>query len=150
MKKLLFLVVLWCVYSTSAVAQDIELSQAKIRMPIPGMTNTAGYLDVANNSKQAITFVKASSPLAKRVEFHNHIMKNGVMKMVKLDSITLNSKQKLQFVSGGLHLMFLDINSVEDNKGKIPVSLYTENGKVITHDFKLVNIHQEDHGHHHH
>lgn len=120
---------------------------AKVRAPIPGMSNTAGYVALTNPTDKPIVLIGAASALAQKVEFHDHIMKNGVMRMVKLDQITLKPKQTIEFKSGGLHIMFLGINPGFEKKSSVKVTLQDAQGNQFVQEFAIQSVHHE---HHHH
>ena len=143
-------VILAIVFSSLVSAESwLDISDASVRKPIPGMANTAGYMTVHNPSDNDITLVAANSELAKIVEFHNHVMSDGIMKMVKLDQVIIPAGQSLTFESGGLHLMFLGLNNKVSKKEMVSVSLKSAQGHSIKKDFVVKSV-KEQHGHHHH
>lgn len=147
-KTLVTMIIL--LFSNLALANPLlEISNASVRKPIPGMSNTAGYMTLHNPTGKDITLVSASSELANKVEFHNHVMSEGVMKMVKLDKVVVPAGQSLTFESGGLHLMFLGLDKQLSKKEMVSVALKSANGKAISQTFAVKSV-KEQHGHHHH
>ena len=137
-------------FSNAALASSwLEISNANVRQPIPGMANTAGYMTIHNPTDKVVTLIAASSELANKVEFHDHVMSEGVMKMVKLDKVVIPAGQSKTFESGGLHLMFLGLNKQASKKEMVSVVLKSADGKAISQKFAVKSV-KEQHGHHHH
>jgi len=135
--------------SLSALAEvkNLTFEQAYVRAPIPGTKNTAGYMKLINHSDTEITLVKAESHFSDRVEFHDHIMENGVMRMTQVPVVKIEAKSSLEFSSGGLHLMLLDLAKNNKSDGPIAISFTTSKGQILTAHFEIQSIHHE---HHHH
>lgn len=129
---------------------SIEIDNAMLRAPIPGMANTAAYMEITNNTDKNITFVSAKSDYASKVEYHDHIMKDGVMKMVKLDSLEIKSGETMKLQSGGLHMMFIGLTDPKQNVDYVNVTLITDNGAEIATKLKVKSIHQQHNQHKHH
>ena len=128
MKKILFgfifTALTWA--QVSYAEEAITAANAMVRSPIPGMANTAGYMELTNLSKSDIVLTKAMSDIADKVEYHNHIMDSGVMKMVKLDKLVVPAGEKITFQSGGLHLMFIGLTKKKNFPSKVKVTLISE------------------------
>lgn len=143
--KNIILVVLSLIGLSSQAAELDQLSteNAKVRAVIPGAVNTAGYLIVKNNSDEDVKLVSASSPIAKRVEFHQHLHQGGLMKMIKLDDVTIPANGEVVFESGGLHIMFLEVDSTMADNKTANVRLMDSNGNELSVEFKVESIHQK-------
>jgi len=151
MNKLLTLglVLLGSIASVNGIASETSLAfkSAYIRAPIPGMQNTSGYMTLTNDSKQNITLVSASSDSADKIEFHDHVMTNGVMKMTQLHQVKIKAGETITFQSGGLHLMVFGLKQVDQSK-PINIAFLTTEGLTIDAQFDIKSIHQEHHHHH--
>ena len=66
--------------STSAWA-EIHASQAWSRFTAPSVPTGVVFMQLHNSGPNADALVSASSPVAKKVEIHNHINDKGVMRM---------------------------------------------------------------------
>lgn len=132
--------------SSTEQEMGIVISDAQFRAPIPGMANSVGYMTIHNSSDAKVTLVSARSNVAKAVEFHDHIMKDGVMKMVKVEHVTIDAKQTQTFESGGLHLMFLGLNQVIQSEQDVEVFVTTKDGR----EFKVLLPVKSVKEHHHH
>ena len=87
----------------------IIITEAYLNLPPPSHSTTAAYLRIANLDKSPITITGFDSIKAARVELHEHIHADGMMKMRELDEITLVGMQKKVFKPMGYHLMVFDL-----------------------------------------
>ena len=102
----------------------IILTHATARFLIAGRPG-AVFLNIENTG-DADRLISASSPLSDRVELHTHKMDNGVMKMRRIDAITVPSNTVTELKSGGLHIMMFNVENLPEVGSKIPVSLVFE------------------------
>ncbi len=58
------------------VASDVTITQ-----PMPGMTMSAGYLTLTNNTEETITITRVSSPSYASVELHETVVDDGIARM---------------------------------------------------------------------
>jgi len=76
--------------------------------PVPGRDFSAAYLTLHNYSQEPITIHRLSSPDFSNVEMHESVIADDVIRMRKLDSLTLDAGTSVRFVSGGKHLMLME------------------------------------------
>ena len=131
--------------SQTAEIKRVEIKEATIRAPIPGMDKTSGYMTLTNISNGVISLVDAKSPIAEKVEFHDHIMNDGVMRMVKLDDLTLKANETKTFQTGGLHLMFIGLDHAKAMQETATVTFVFSDGSTQTNVFNVKSIHQHHH-----
>lgn len=134
--------------STSALADlSISATETSIRAPIPGMKNTVGYMKLTNNGTSDVLLISAYSDASKVLEFHNHEMKNGVMRMFQQQDVKIPAGETIVFQSGGLHLMFLDVEPKLKDTKFVDVTFKTSSGDKFTVPFTVESIKVK---HHHH
>ena len=73
-RSILLFVSMVLMFTGSAIAGGIEVSDASIRATAPGMTATGGYLTIANHGDSDDRLISASAEFAGRVELHEMIM----------------------------------------------------------------------------
>jgi len=94
----------------------------------PGRT-MAGFMSIENDTSEPISLVSGTSPQFGRVEIHDVINDDGVMRMRKTERLTIEPNGTLVLRSGSYHLMLMepkvnfeigqDIDVVfEDDQGK--------------------------------
>ena len=110
MKRVLFVLILAAsMLSACAAPGDIEVHQPWARAAMTG-ENSAVYMELHNHSDQADDLVGASSDIAAAVEIHLSSMNiEGMMQMVRQDSIPLSADAEIQFAPGGLHIMLVGL-----------------------------------------
>ena len=122
--SLSLLVTLSTALPSTAGAAELQLTQGEVRVPMPGRTVTAGYFSLVNNSDAAVELVKASSPAFARVELHQHIKQDDVMRMVEVEAISVDPGATLVFQPGGLHLMLFEPQVALTVGETVSVTLY--------------------------
>ena len=85
------------------VASDVNISK-----PMPGISMTAGYLTLTNNTSQAITITHITSPQFASVEMHETVLEDGMVHMYPLSGLTMLPSTTVKFEPGGKHLMLED------------------------------------------
>lgn len=99
---------------------DIEEPWAR---PAEKGANTAVYLRITNLDSDD-TWIDAESPQAGMTELHRSILQaDGTAKMVQQDQIALPQNQMVELVSGGLHVMLIDLKQALEPGDTINLSL---------------------------
>ena len=117
-----------------ATVGDIAIGHPYATPSIAGSPNGAAYLaSIENKGAAADRLVRASSPMASRVEIHTmSVDAQGVMRMREIDGIALAPKAKVQMKPGmGLHLMLIGLKEPLKEDATFPMTLEFERaGKV--------------------
>ena len=106
---------LLCGLGQTAVAADastasvITVSQAWVRATVPGQSNGAGYLTLANTSGTQDKLISVSSNAASKYELHEVIMEGGNAKMREVAGVIVPANGSVTFAPGGYHIMFLQL-----------------------------------------
>ena len=128
-----------CAVAIGAAAHGASVGDIAIGHPyatpsIPGTSNGAAYLaSIENKGAVADRLVRASTPVAARVELHTMAVDaQGVMRMREVDGIALAPKAKVQMKPGmGLHLMLVGLKEPLKEDASFPMTLEFERaGKV--------------------
>ena len=106
MKKIIL--ILTVVSSFNLFASDIVIRDARIKPTLAGMSVTAIFMKITNNSDKDIHLTKISGKFAPTFELHNMEMKDGKMVMRPVDSILIKSHSTTELKSGGFHVMVFD------------------------------------------
>ncbi|MDR3605823.1 MAG: copper chaperone PCu(A)C [Oligoflexia bacterium] len=96
----------WCQASN---ASKIQAEGAYVAAVPATDDNTAAYFTLKNPTDQAISLVGGNSSVAKKVEIHNHIHKDGQMKMVHLESLEIPAHGEVKLAPMGLHVMLIGL-----------------------------------------
>ena len=125
-------------------AGDIVVDQPWA-MPLPPVSvNGAAYLDIKNLGQNPDMLMAADSPIAEKIEVHEHIHENGVMKMQEMaGGLELKAGATVKFVPGGLHLMLIGLKEPLVEGETFPVNLQFEQAGSLE---VIVHIQQKDAG----
>ncbi len=148
----LILVLFLALFSKQNYAQDvlalkqlqpIEVQAAYIRETIPGNTISSAYFTLINHTKQAIKLVSVSSDISPRIEIHAHTMTEGMMKMEKIDAISVNANAQVLLQPYGLHLMIFGLKQPLQAGHKIKFTLHFAQHKSIDVTMPVQSLHQK-------
>lgn len=93
--------------ATKTPAVAVKVSDAWVRPTNPGQAVGAAYMTLT--SAQDTTLVSVESDASKSVEIHSMSMKNGVMKMRMLETLSLTADKPYALAPGSFHLMLFEL-----------------------------------------
>jgi copper(I)-binding protein len=132
MKALVAAALLLALALAAQAAPPVRVESAWSRPSPPGVTVAVGYLELVNDGA-ADRLVRASSPRARTVEFHESTLDKGVERMRELPSVPLPARGRVRFAPGGLHLMLLGLTRPFVAGDAVPLVLEFEKaGRVAT------------------
>lgn len=126
----LFLVFLFALGFKFSHAQEIK--NPWLKKPMPGLKMTAAYMTIANNTKKELVLEKVSGPDAKFYEIHTHSKVNGVMKMRKLESLSIPIGKEVVLKPMSYHIMLLQMPKTPFEKKSTQLTLHFSNGPQKT------------------
>ena len=91
--------------SSESELVKVDIAEAYLNIPPPGHSTTAAYLHSANLQQSTLTAVAFESSKATKVELHEHVHADGMMKMRKVDQLVLLGMETKVFQPMGYHLM---------------------------------------------
>jgi hypothetical protein len=102
--------------------------------------------------EKADRLVAAKSPVADRVEIHNSIMKDGIMKMMQMEELVIPAGEMVMLKPGGFHVMLMGLKKPLTEGTDFPVTLdFAHAGKitVTVHVKEAGAMDMKKHGHQH-
>lgn len=114
--------VVFCV-SPALAGSDLEAREAWVRATVPGQPVAGAYLTL--KSASPLRLISARSEVARAVELHQMSLKDGVMRMRRLESLELPAGQEVKLAPGGIHLMLLDLKRPLSAGEEIDLDLVT-------------------------
>jgi periplasmic copper chaperone A len=113
-------------------AGDLVITQAWARATPGGAKVGGGFLTIENKGTVPDKLVGVSADGAGKIEVHEMVMNEGVMKMRPVEGgLTIDPGKTVKLAPGGLHLMMMDLKSPLKQGDKMPVTLEFEKaGKV--------------------
>ncbi len=130
----------------------ISVDDGYIRATIPGTTVSSAYMTITNNAEKPAILVGASSDVSERIEIHQHVMAQGMMKMRKQDSLTIPENSAVTLQPAGYHLMIFDVKQPLKADEKIFITLHFSDEKDVSVSLPVRSIVDEKpkSAHHHH
>jgi hypothetical protein len=131
----------------------LEVENAYVRGLPPGQKNTAAFFTLTNNSDMRIRLNKLSSEAASKVEVHETQNVDGQMQMRRVDDVSLEPGQSVEFKPNGMHIMLMGLTKPLKDGDKISLRLcFTEFCRML--DLAVVSVlnegTQKSHQHMHH
>ena len=96
-----------CVAACSEDKAPLVATDVVLNKPMPGMSMSAGYLTLTNNSSEPITITRASSSAFAAVEIHESVIEDDIARMRPLAEVTIPPGEAVRFEPGGKHLMLV-------------------------------------------
>lgn len=120
------------VLSVPAFAADIEVSEAYARSAGHHAKSGAAFMVLKNNGDAADRLIGVSSDVAKRVELHTHIMRDGIAKMRPIEGgIELAPGGSHAMERGADHVMFMGLTEPLVDGETVKVTLVFEQAGAI-------------------
>lgn len=114
---------------------QLAFEHSWIKLPIPGMQMTGGFINITNNGAQDEQLIAVHSEIAKTVELHSMVMVDGVMKMRAVDGgWTIPAGETISLKPGGNHIMFIGLQKHLHEDDMITLKLeFKHAGQVERH-----------------
>lgn len=128
MKKLLLSISFICGIAQAAP----QISNATVRLPLPGKSVSAGYFSINNPSDTTVSLISATSPQFEFIELHNHINVDGMLRMVKVDNVEVPAHTAIHLQPGGLHLMLFRPKTPLTSSSHVELRLKWSDGSEMT------------------
>jgi len=100
----------------------------------PNAPNVAAYFVVHNNGSTADTLLSVNSPISDDTQLHEHVHKDGLMKMQQVQRVEVPAGKDLVFAPGAYHVMLMqpkDRSLLTDGK-RFPLTLHFEKAGDVT------------------
>ncbi len=107
----------------------VEAPWARIR---PGARAGAAYLRIVNTGAKDDRLIEVAAPVAGRAELHSHVMKDGVMRMRRIDAVRVPGDESAELKPGGAHVMLIGLTAALKIGGTFPLTLTFEKSGRIT------------------
>ena len=91
----------------NADSSKVEFSGGWIKQLPPVVPMRAGYLQIHNKGKSAARITAFQSDTFERVEMHETMMADGMMKMQEMHELVIPAEGMVELKPGGKHLMLI-------------------------------------------
>lgn len=134
MKKAIFILG-FCALLIGCQAQALEnalrVSQDWVRLMPDGFDVTAAYMVLENGGENDIIVNRAESRWFERIEIHDHIADNGVMRMRPIAELVIPAQGATTLKPGGKHLMLYGFKEKLTLGEKIEIILFQGSEQVL-------------------
>jgi periplasmic copper chaperone A len=119
------------VQAQTSTTSSISVEHPWARATPAGAKTGAAYLTLVNNGTSADRLIRASTPMAEKVQVHQEIDDNGVMKMRELPVVEIGPGAALTFKPGGTHMMIIGLKQPLKKGQTFPLTLdFEKAGKI--------------------
>ncbi|GAB3037364.1 copper chaperone PCu(A)C [Bowmanella dokdonensis] len=135
---------------SSLTHADIQIHEPIVRLLPPGVPNTAAYLKLTNTGSEPRILLGGESDWVEKVELHNHLVQDGMMKMVRQHEVAVGPGETLVFQPGGLHIMLFGLKAPLEEGETKQIRLLFANGEKIQIEARVAKeTSNPSHSHHH-
>lgn len=120
------------IFSASAIADDLIISNVWIPEAPPGSKVMAGYMNIENKGQKEILIEKVTSPHFKMVEMHRSLQQGSMMAMEWQLHIHVPVGKVTKLEPGGKHLMLMRPAKRFVAGKKIELTLHLSNNQQQT------------------
>ncbi|EJM22424.1 hypothetical protein PMI22_01596 [Pseudomonas sp. GM21] len=109
------------------VSAQTQVHDAWVRATVVDQLSTGAFMTLQADSDS--TLLSVQSPVAKTVQIHQMSMKDDVMKMGMVESVSLPAGKAVNFDPHGYHVMLIDLTTQVKEGDKVPLTLIVKNAK---------------------
>ncbi len=111
---------------------DVTVAQPWVRGTVAPQKATGAFMTIKSTSDAKL--VSATSPTAKRVEIHEMVMVNNVMRMRPVAEVALPAGKDVAFKPGGYHIMLMGIERQLKQGDVVPITLTVRESDGKSHN----------------
>ena len=123
----------------SAAEAPAGISNATVRLPAVAGRPGAAYFTFRNDG-EARVLTSVSSDKAERAEIHESKTEGGVMRMGKLDTLSLPAGETVALAPGGTHVMLFGLDPALKAGDSVPLGLKFEDGTTMHVEAKAQTV----------
>lgn len=131
-----------------AEAPTVTVTDATVRVPLPGKDLTSAYFLLHNTGEEARSLVAVSAEFAERAELHEHRTEDGMMRMRQVDAVEIPAGEKVRFASGGYHVMLFGLERRPRTGDPLQLILTFDDGSEQTVKAYAVSVFDRPHHDH--
>ena len=133
--KLKTLKILWLVMimlpihamATELVTDQVRLSNAWVKQPMPGMRMSAGFVNIENTTTDEIRLIAVRTPFSMKSELHEMVMVDNVMQMRHASKGWLIAPgASISLAPGGKHAMLMGIKAYDQDQTQTQLEFQIE------------------------
>ena len=120
-----------------AYAADLRVRDAWVHATVPGQPVAGAYLTL--RSPTSARLVSLRSDVSSAVEIHDMSIKDGVMRMRRVETLHLVADQEIRLAPGGMHLMLIGLRRplLAGEHVDLELTTVADDGKPSTTQLRL-------------
>jgi copper(I)-binding protein len=107
-------------------AYDVEIVQPWARASAPGVPVAVVFLRLNNDGDLPERLLRASSPLAERIELRRHVIEGSDIRPQRVGAIGIPPHETVELIPGGLHLALFGLREPLLPGQRFPMTLSFE------------------------
>jgi periplasmic copper chaperone A len=111
---------------------DITIQEPWARASLGNAPNSAAYMTLQTTGAAPDRLISGSTPVAKEVELHTHVIEGGVAKMRPVAAIEVAPGQPTVLEPGGPHVMLRGLTQKLAAGATMPLTLVFEHAGAVT------------------
>lgn len=120
------------IFANLAQAVEVDIANIWLRESIPGSENGAAYFTITNQQAETVRLVGATTEAARAVEVHEHVMRDGMMRMRRVPSLEIAPDATVELKPGSFHLMLFGLKKPLAVGDQVEFILNFDNGDSMT------------------
>jgi copper(I)-binding protein len=114
-----------------AQAVEVDVANVWLRESIPGSENGAAYFTITNQQAEIVRLVGATTDAARAVEVHEHVMRDGMMRMRRVPALEIAPDATVELKPGSYHLMMFGLKKPLAVGDQVEFILNFDNGDTM-------------------
>jgi hypothetical protein len=119
---------------------DIAIQEPWARASLGNAPNSAAYMTLETMGTSPDRLTGGSTPVARRVELHTHIMEGGVAKMRPVDAIEVAPGAPTVLEPGGAHVMLSGLTRKLEAGTTVSLTLVFEHAGPVTLEMPVEGV----------
>lgn len=119
------------IFANFAHAADVDIDNVWLRETIPGSQNGAAYFTITNQRTETLRLVGAMTDAARAVEVHEHVMRDGMMRMRRVLALEIAPTATVELKPGSYHLMLFGLKKPLAVGDQVDFTLNFDNGDTM-------------------
>lgn len=111
---------------------DLHIAHPWSREMPPSAPTAAAYFVVHNQGAGAERLLGAETPVAGKAQLHQHLNRDGLMKMEHVPAVAIPAGGAAAFVPMGYHVMLFDLKRPLRDGDRFPLTLQFEQAGEVT------------------
>lgn len=125
-------------FSCQSMSAGLVAEGLWVRPTLPGAPNGVGYGTLTNQSEAPIEITGLTTAAARVAQIHETFLENDMMRMRRIDPVTLEPGEKIVLQPGGKHFMLIGITEPLKPQDSVVLQLELSDGEQVELELPVV------------